>query len=190
MNLAAKIVAVLVVGALLGLLVTWLTVFDGTMPGGVSDGPWSTNLAIGSPQSDPYTRASTAVHGLLALNREETLYYTATRDGDGRPLDGGCRYAITGRDPDTRWWSITAYGNDDFLVANPANRYSVAMTTIARAKDGGFSVQVGGLGDGANWIPTVSGRFSLTLRLYNPAPTIAIDPEHATLPSLKKVSCP
>jgi hypothetical protein len=190
MNLAPKILAVLVVGTFVGLFGTWFTVFQGGMPGGVSDGPWTTNLAVGSPQSDPYTRAKTAIHGLLALNRNETIYYTATHDSDGRPLDGACRYLITGRDPDTRWWSITAYGDDDFLIANPANRYSVAMTTIARDKTGAFTVQVGGLGDGSNWIPTASGRFSLTLRLYDPSPVVAIDPALATLPSLKRVSCP
>lgn len=190
MRIALKILAVLVVGAALGLFVTWATVVRGSMPGGVFDGPWKTNLAVGSEQSDPYTRAAVALHGLFALNRRETIYYTATADSDGRRLDGGCRYAVEGGDPQARWWSITAYGADDFLIPNPAARYSVAKTTVARRADGSFAVTVGGSAGGSNWIPVRAGSFSLTLRLYNPSPAVALDPEHAALPALKRVSCP
>ena len=153
MTTALKIAAVVVVGTLVGLFATWFSIFHHGMPGSVSDGPWRTSLSIGSAQSDPVTRASVAVHGLLALNRRETIYYTAETDQDGQTLDGRCRYAIAGRDPDTRWWSVTAYGADDYLIPNPANRYSVSMTTVSRAKDGTFAIAVGGADAGANWIP-------------------------------------
>jgi hypothetical protein len=157
--------------------------------GGVSDGPWKTNLTTGSAQNNPYQRAAVAVHGLFALNRSEAIYYTATTDNDGRALDGSCRYEITGRDPDARWWSITAYGGDDYLIPNPAHRHSVSKTAIARDASGDFAAQVGGNADGDNWIPVAVGRFSLTLRLYNPGPSILADPSHAALPDLEKVSC-
>ncbi|HKD21662.1 MAG TPA: DUF1214 domain-containing protein [Rhizomicrobium sp.] len=185
-----KIVAVLVAGTLVGLSSTWLIVYRGEMPGGLSNGPWHTSLAVGSEQSDPYTRASVALHGLFALNREETIYFTATHDADGNRLDGACRYEITGHDPSTRWWSITAYGADDFLIANAANRYSVSQSSVVRGKDGAFRVTVGGPDAGANWIPVGAGPFSLTLRLYNPGPDAMLDPGHTTLPSLRKISCP
>jgi hypothetical protein len=189
MHTALKILAVFVVGTALGLLATWFTVVRGNMPGGVSDGVWKTNLTIGNAQSDPYTRAAVALHGLFALNRQETLYYTATEDSDGSALDGNCRYEIAGRDPSTRWWSITAYGADDFLIPNAAHHYSVSMNTISRDASGAYAVQVGGAGSGPNWIPLAPGHISLTLRLYNPGPDVALDPEHAVLPSLKKASC-
>ena len=86
--------------------------------GGVSDGPWSTSLDTGSSEGGPYLRARIAVHGLLALSREETVYYSALRDSDGADLVGNCSYRLEGRDPPTRWWSITAYGADDFLIPN------------------------------------------------------------------------
>jgi hypothetical protein len=156
---------------------------------GVTNGPWKTNLTSGSAQNDPYQRAAVAVHGLFALNRSEAIYYTASTDNDGHALDSGCRYEITGRDPDARWWSITAYGVDDYLIPNPAHRYSVSKTAIARDAGGDFVAQVGGDAGGDNWIPVAPGRFSLTLRLYNPGPAILVDPAHAALPALKKVSC-
>jgi hypothetical protein len=179
---------VLIVGTTLGVAVTWLTVFR-IAPGSVSDGPWKTNLTTGSAQSNPYQRAFVAVHGLFALNRSEAIYYTASTDSDGRALDGRCRYNITGRDPNARWWSVTAYGVDDYLIPNPAHRYSVSKTTVARDASGGFTVQVGGETGNENWIPAGAGRFSLTLRLYNPSPGILVDPAHAVLPTLKRVSC-
>lgn len=189
MRTALKILAVLVVGTALGLAATWITVWRGAVSGAVADGPWRTNLAAGSPQSDPYTRAFVAVHGLLALGRGETIYYTAEYDDAGDRLDGKCLYVVAGRNPDARWWSITAYGPDDYLIPNPANRYSMSDSTVLRKKDGSFEIDVGGTEGGANWIPAGTAGFSLTLRLYNPGPVAAIDPEHTPLPSIRKVSC-
>ena len=188
MRFVRNVLAALIFGTVLGGLATWLTVFR-IAPDRVSDGPWKTSLTAGSAQSDPYKRAFVAVHGLFALNRSETVYYTATADSDGHVLDGDCRYEIAGRDPDARWWSITAYGPDDYLIPNPAHRYSVSKTAIARGGGGDYAVQVGGDAGGDNWIPVGVGRFSLTLRLYNPGRSILLDPAHAVLPALKKVSC-
>jgi hypothetical protein len=193
MHVAVKILGVVVVGVPLGLAATWFVTSRGGMGDSVADGPWKTSLVVGSPQSDPYTRARVALHGLLALSRNETLYYTAPEDGDGQTLDGKCRYEIEGRDPNTRWWSITAYGADDYLIPNSQNLYSVSQTSAVRRKDGSFLIAVGGTNApsaNASWIPAGTGPFSLTLRLYNPGPEIVLDPEHATLPALKKVSCP
>jgi hypothetical protein len=189
MRLVCKIVAVLVAGTALGLLATWLAVFR-VGPEMVSNGPWQTDPTAGSAGSNAYRRALIAVHGLFALTRNEAAYYTAATDSVGRPLDGRCRYEISGHDPDARWWSITAYGADDYLIANPEHRYSVTSTTLTRDANGNFNVQVGGTAGGDNWIALGSGRFSLTLRLYNPGPAILFDPTHVVLPALQRGSCP
>lgn len=190
MNPTLRLTITIVAGIALGLFVTWWTVIRGSMPDGVTNGPWKTNLSAGSTQGDPYTRARVAVHGLFALNKNETIYFTATDDDAGTPLDGRCEYAVAGHDPDARWWSITAYGADDFLIPNPAKRYSVSKETVVRAADGSFTVQVGGAAKPANWIALAPGRISLTLRLYNPGPAAALDPGSTPLPTLTKVSCP
>ena len=189
MRTVVKILAVIVVGTLLGLAATWFSVFRGTMAGGVSDGPWKTSLYAGSSAGGPYLRAVIAVHGLLALNRQETIYYTAATDSDGAALTGACRYEIAGRDPPTRWWSITAYGADDYLIATPSELYSVSKNSIVRRTDGSFIVTV--LRDAASvdQIAVGDGRFSLTLRLYNPAPSVAADPAHVALPIIEKAGC-
>ena len=190
MRTALKIFAVVVTGTVLGLLATLAILMHGTMGGEVADGPWRTSLETGSVQSGPYLRASVALHGLLALNRSETIYYTAARDGSGALLDGACSYRIEGRDPPTRWWSITAYGADDYLIPNPANLYSASRQSVHRAGDGRFTVTVARAKAQGDWIPVAAGRFTLTLRLYNPDPAVAADPAHAALPTIVKEGCP
>ena len=189
MRTALKILAVLVVGAALGLGLTWATVIRGTMGGGVADGPWKTSLYAGSSEGGPFLRASIAVHGLLALGRHETIYYTAATDSDGAALSGRCMYAIDGRDPPARWWSITAYGADDYLIPNAAGRYSVSMNSVARRGDGSFLIVVSKDAAPGNWIAVVDGPFNLSIRLYNPQGTVAADPEHVALPPIRKVHC-
>jgi hypothetical protein len=189
MHTLVKSTIAVVVGILLGLALTWFAVFRGDMPGGVADGPWRTNLSIGAANGDAMTRASVALHGLLALNRSETLYYTATTDGSGAALDGACTYKVSGRDPDARWWSITAYGPDDYLIPNAARAYSVSKNSVVRGKPDLFAATVSPRPAPADWIATMPGRFSLTLRLYNPGAAAAADPAHAVLPGIARESC-
>jgi hypothetical protein len=189
MRIALKILGVLVVGVALGLAATWFTVFRGTMAGNVSDGPWKTSLYAGSSEGGPYLRASIAVHGLLALNRHETIYYTAATDSDGAALDGACVYQLRGWAPPARWWSITAYGADDFLIPNPANRYSVSMNSVVLGEHSMAVVTVSKTPATMNWIPVTDGRFNLSIRLYNPDDAVAADPEHVALFDIHKVRC-
>jgi hypothetical protein len=189
MKFGLKLAAALVAGIALGLFATWATVFRAAGPNALSDGPWQTSLATGSARSDLYTRAKVAIHGLLALNRSETIYYTAYADSSGTPLDGACAYDIVGHDPDARWWSITAYGADDFLIPNPVDRYSISKNSVLRGDDGSFSATVGSAAHVQNWIPTARAPFSLTLRLYNPGTSVQSEPGTAALPVIVKDSC-
>jgi len=183
-----KIFTMLVAGTALGLAVTWATAIRGTMGGNIDDGPWRTSLHIGSSESGPYLRARIAIHGLLALSREETFYYTAARDSDGQTLVGNCSYRLEGHDPPARWWSITAYA-DDFLIPNSADRYSVSMNSVARGPDGSFAVTLSKTPAEGNWIPVADERFDLTIRLYNPHASVVADPANVPLPIIKKANC-
>lgn len=189
MRTALKILAVLVVGTALGLAATWFTVIRGTMAGGVSDGPWKTSLYAGSSEGGIYLRAQIAVHGLLALNRHETIYYTASADSDGAALDGACVYELRGWAPPARWWSVTAYGADDFLIPNPAGRYSVSMNSVVLGEHSMVTITVSKAWARLNWIPVTDGRFSLSIRLYNPDAAVAADPAHVPLFDIHKVRC-
>lgn len=175
---------------LLGLASAYVGVF--WMRGGdalVHNGPWQTNLLTGSASADPYLRTYVAATGILALNKNETIYYEANRDNAGEPLDGNCSYRIDGKDPEARWWSITVYGTDHFLVPNAAQRYSVSKNTVVRGADGAFSVRLSTTQEEGNWIATTKNGFELTLRLYNPGEAVRERPDAVPLPSITKEAC-
>jgi hypothetical protein len=161
--------------------------------GGVRNGPWGTNASIGSSGAGAYLRAGVALGGLLALNKSETVYYTAVHDETGAPLRAWCVYRIEGRDPAARWWSITAYGEDHFLIPGSGGRFSVDRTVVERGADGSFAIVVGGEPRARNWIASgpagAAQPFSLTLRMYNPDPAVVADLGGAVLPRIVQERC-
>ncbi len=159
----------------------------------VSIGPWQTQLASGSERADPYTRAAVSLNGLFALTPDESLYFTASTDSDGKPLMVDCTYKLMGRDLPARWWSITAYGPDNYLIPNSQERYSVARSSLLREADGSFIISVSPDASSGNWIPTGmpadSKTFILMIRLYNPEKALIKNPQNAELPAITLESC-
>lgn len=181
---------VAVLGLVLGLGSAFLALRMGGLGGGATVGPWSASLTAGSIDADMYTRARVARYGLLALDKKETLYYTARTDSDGAPLSGSCTYVVKGRDLAARWWSVTAYGPDSFLIPNDANLYSFAKTTVKREADGGYIVRISADKQEGNWLPVKAGEsFDMTARFYNPEPAVYAAPQSAVLPTIAKESC-
>jgi len=157
----------------------------------VKNGPWRTDLTAGSSAGNIYSRALIALKGLLALNESETMYFSAFTDDRGDRLRDRCSYIIEGRPLAARWWSITLYGQDDFLVPNQLNRYSYSMTTVRWNNDGTYTIRVSPKAGGGNWLPCAGGRhFTLIVRLYNPDPSVYEHPGSTPLPRIMKESCP
>jgi len=158
--------------------------------GQIKVGPWNTNLANGSKDADMYTRARVARYGLLALDKKETIYYTAGTDDAGEKLSGSCTYVVEGKDLAARWWSVTAYGPDSYLIPNDAGIYSFARTTVKREADGHYIVRVSPDRQEGNWVPVKAGEsFDLTARFYNPEASVYAAPAAAELPRITKESC-
>jgi len=158
--------------------------------GAVRNGCWGTNLAMGSRDAGPYTRAATAVGGLFALDKRETLYFTAFEDDGGAPLRARCDYVLAGRDLDARWWSFTLYGEDHYLIPNEVDRYSYSMLNLERKTDRSYDIHLSSTAHEGNWLPTgTTGRFSVTLRLYNPGPAVVLHPESTALPHITRGVC-
>jgi hypothetical protein len=158
--------------------------------GSLHIGPWVASLDVGSAAANMYLRAAIAVHALFVLNRSETIYFRAHTDATGRRLDSSCTYEIRGRPLPARWWSITAYAADDFLIPNAEDRYSFTMANVAYEPDGSFLIHAGSQKQPGNWLPLGdAGHLSFTLRLYNPTPEALAHPESMMLPALTG-SCP
>ena len=163
---------------------------------GEGAGPWRASALAGSTDADIYTRARVAVGGLLALNRNETMYYVATTDTAGATLRSRCSYRISARPPPARWWSVTAYADDHFLFPNDERRYSLSGSQARLDAQGRFNLVTGpvrpaGAADTA-WLPTPGDRgLTFTLRLYNPAPALAAAPATLEPPTIvAQAPCP
>jgi hypothetical protein len=156
----------------------------------IKNGAWTTNPLIGSVQANMYLRAYIARIGLFALSKTEALYYNAFTDEDGEPLRAECDYIIEGGDLPARWWSITAYDKDHFLIPNALNRYSYNMKNLRRDEQGRFKIHLSRTPKEGNWLPAAKEEtMSITLRAYNPAPALRENLGSAELPKIKKVDC-
>lgn len=170
----------------------WWRIQDGLSSGRLQNGAWTTALNYGTANTDAETRAAVALRGILALPSTETVYWNATTDSDRRPLDGSCSYAMTGTPLDARWWSVTYYDEQGYLVANPANIWSFSGASLTPAEKGGWRVTIrpSKPEGGGHWLPSADGQgFELTLRMYNPGPAFRAAPEKAALPLLKREAC-
>lgn len=165
------------------------------MGNGVSIDGWISDWSIGSPSANPYIRARIARNGLLALRKEEAVYFTRNRDEDGRLLREDCIYRVSGGAMPAQWWSITLYDgdsrlpmNDDLALSFDANdaqgqpdpdAWSFRVSADQYGRPDGFWVSSRG-----------AGRFDLTLRLYLPSKALLDHPEASlTPPSIERLLC-
>ncbi len=156
----------------------------------VTNGPWSTNTDNGTKDATALSRARVALFGLLALPAKEAMYFQARTDSDGAPLKGNCTYTVHGGEIDARWWSITLYRGEGWLVKNAANRWSVGGNAPVRDAGGNWSFTVSPKKADGVWLPTGrTPQFDLTLRTYHPKGALLNDPAKAKLPSINKETC-
>ena len=119
--------------------------------------------------------------GIIANDPAEAIYMNTFFDVDGNKLSGANRYVVhfpAGQLPDVKaFWSLTMYGVDNNLVANPINRYklgSYPKGTMKMDADGGLTLYLQNESPGkdkeSNWLPAPKEAFYLVLRTYLPGP--------------------
>jgi hypothetical protein len=153
-------------------------------------GPWAVDLDRGSQDAGIYQRAVTAVQVLLALAKEEAVYFVATDDDDGERLRGDCAYRVTGGDLPATWWSLTLY-DGPYLPDNDDEHLSVDATNADVAADGAWTAYLGPSPDArGDWISTSGAdRPNLVLRLYLPDDSVLADPTTVPLPRITRLAC-
>jgi len=140
---------------------------------------WSTPPAnVGRFGTDYNTRAAVAMVGLGANLPADASYPNTRLDASGQALDGSRRYRLRFKagdlPPVKAFWSVTAYGADDFLIDNPLNRHALGdRDPLVRNADGSLDLLVQATPpEGAmqaNWLPVKAGTpFLLNARLYWP----------------------
>ena len=125
-------------------------------------------------------RAMVALAAFGANTVDVAIYPRAEADADGDTLTGQNAYVLRfekGALPpvkDKGFWSITAYGDDDFLIDNELNRYCINdRSDVTFNGDGSLELylQAGRPADDAkvgNWLPVGTGGFHLYMRIYLP----------------------
>lgn len=182
------VVSILLCGVCAGLAGTY-SLFNRPWAAAIVNGSWEHNPMVGSAAANMYLRAGVARSGLLALSRDEAIYFQADTDADGKPLSADHSYRISGRELPGRWWSITVYGADYFLMPNEQDRYSLNSENIQKDADGRFSLSLSRQPQSGNWLPLGDApKFDLLLRVYNPSPSLMQNLAAAPLPSIEKVS--
>ena len=144
------------------------------------DGSWSyPPLNLGRYGTDYNTRAAVAMVGLGANLPEDAMYPNTVLDHQGQALNGKHRYrlhfAANAPPPVKAFWSITAYGADEFLIDNPLQRFAIGdRDPLVFNADGSLDLWVQATPPSqkeaaANWLPVQMGApFLLNARLYWP----------------------
>ena len=139
-------------------------------------GQW---IYYGSPIGDFGTeyayRAMVALVGLGANTVDVAIYPKTTVDETGAALTGEKAYTLHFETLpptlDGGFWSVTAYGEDDFLIDNPLDRYCINDRSDFQLNEDGtldLILSKDAPADTSNWLPVSDGEFHLFMRIYLP----------------------
>lgn len=148
---------------------------------GVFQNNWLATLGTGNYGADYWKRTSANLVGLWANANDEVIYFVATRDADGQPLNGANDYVLefsAANRPDAvvnAYWSVILVDVPDYrVVKNPLNRFNFNSDSGLKSEADGslkilFAPRPNAAVPESNWLPSAPGKgFSLTLRTYVP----------------------
>lgn len=182
----------LCVAALVGLGLTYWALARGAAFGALTIGSWTAWPKTGTPDADPYARATIARTGQLPVALGDGVSFTARTDDGGKELDGRCDVVISGVTPAARYWTLTLYNSAGELAANSVNRHGFTSQEIVRQSDGSFEIVVAPRANPGNWLPTGGvERYGLVLRLYDTAVGVSTKAgREVPMPAISTRSCP
>lgn len=120
-------------------------------------------------------RAMVALVGLGANTVDVAIYPKTTVDETGNVLTGEKTYTLhfdtLSPTMEGGFWSVTAYGEDDFLIGNPIDRYCINDRSDFKLNaDGTLDIILSKEApeNVSNWLPVSDGEFHLFMRIYVP----------------------
>jgi hypothetical protein len=189
-RLIAQVLLALGLAAGLGLGLTWAAVHHPPAFGALRSGPWVWQPVGGPGEIDPYRLAAVATAGRLPVARGDGVVFGASRDNDGRPLDGRCFYRVAGPVPSAHAWTLTVQTPQGGVFANPARRVGFTSAEVLRDDAGHIAVETGPEARPGDWIPTAPRPFVLRLRLYDTSIGGRGGDLNGTLPAIARTGCP
>ena len=157
----------------------------------VSIGSWQT---VGKDKDvnngDLLSIAQIAVYATYPLKKSEVIYLSANKDSAGNEIDPQSDYVIEGKKIAARYWSITAYDQDGFLIKNPNERYSFNFKNVQyEADSSSYKIYLSPKEQKQNWLPTGDAKkILLVIRLYQPTDSLRNNLTENVLPVIKKIN--
>ena len=140
---------------------------------------WGSNVANWG--TDYLLRATTAMLGPGWNLPADAVYPLSQKDANGNDYNGAEHKYVLHFDRDQfppvkGFWSLTMYDENNFLAANPLNRYSISeRDKLVHNPDGSVDIYLQPdspvKAKEANWLPTPKAKFGVMLRLYWPNET-------------------
>jgi hypothetical protein len=168
------------IGAALAFISLYLILHDVAQAHQTTTNGWNTTRHCNRPGNGILMRAACAQYLPMANVWEEAAYWTTTIDSTGRVLSGRRNYVLhfpAGQlPPNGAFWSVTMTDVRNYMVPNPANRYSVSNKSgLVPNADGSTNIHIqhtSPAGHESNWLPAPSGDLKLWLRVYVPGAAI------------------
>jgi len=183
----AKVIIFVVIAVIGGLTSSWYMIERGTRLTTRTQGVWTTWVAAGRADADPYTRAHFMRRGMLPVSTALAQTYEARTDSDGGALFSSCDYVVEGTEPDAAFWSLAIFDDAGRLIPNPAERYGYNSATLMRSPGGRFGITLARSARPGNWLPTGgAGRLAVQLRIEEPR---GGEKAEISLPVIRRLSC-
>ena len=159
--------------------------------GAIKLGAWQAFPQAQTVDADPYAKAHRANAGRLLLGGAEGLRFTADVDESGERLNGNCTYAIIGKTPVARLWTLFASDRNDQPPSGNADLpLALNSRIILRERDGSFVVQVSSEAQAGNWLAVQPARpFRLTLTLLDTPTAGSSGLIDLSMPRVQKIGC-
>ncbi|MBL8905872.1 MAG: DUF1214 domain-containing protein [Rhizobiales bacterium] len=185
-----KSIVLIIAGAIIGFMSATMAISERAASSvEVRDGIWQDIANNADANIDPYLRASYAALGWLLPAQGEDQLLEATTDSNGSAFDADCRYLVSGKTPQVRWWQIAIVDNDgEGADTDPRARPdAISSEAIIAEADGRFRLNISRRPVSGNWIsPGKRDDFSLVMTLRREDPAMAGDVEP---PAVARVSC-
>lgn len=137
------------------------------------------NPELAAFKKDYSFRAKVAWGGFGANPVTVAIYPQAYVDSDGNRLTGQFSYIchLDSLPPVKEFWSLTAYGEDQFLIPNALDRNGINdRSDFQLNTDGSLDIYLQSVQPSSdkisNWLPVGTEAFGLVLRLYSPSESI------------------